>query len=29
VNGKQVWVYVGEDKGKAEEKIREWMEKHK
>jgi hypothetical protein len=27
VQGKQVWVYVGEDVSKAEEKIREWLEK--
>jgi hypothetical protein len=26
--GKQVWIYVGEDAGKAEEKIREWMARH-
>jgi hypothetical protein len=26
--GKQVWIYVGEDVGKAEEKIREWMASH-
>ena len=27
-DGKQVWVYVGEDAGKAEEKIREWLKSH-
>jgi hypothetical protein len=26
--GKQVWVYVGEEVGKAEEKIRQWLKNH-
>jgi hypothetical protein len=28
IEGKQVWVYVGEDVSKAEEKIREWLKQN-